>query len=221
MPFREIALSPGAGERAFRVYDPSGPYTDANAAIDVEKGLPRIRAAWARERGGVEEYTGRDVKPEDNGNVAGKHLARDFPNKPAPLRAISAPRAGVPSPLVGEGQGWGGFQNIEGRGSPHPQPLPTRGRGVRAAFAGRSTPPHHAIRIRPRRHRHQGDDLRRVPREPGPGSRARARQDRTRRRRELRRRAFPSTSHRSSSAMRSPADAPSSRPTSITPNWSR
>ncbi len=86
VPFREIALSEGAGEKSFRVYDPSGPYTDAQATIDVEKGLPRIRAAWVRERGGVEDYAGRDTRPEDNGNVSGKHLARDFPNKPAPLR---------------------------------------------------------------------------------------------------------------------------------------
>ena len=41
-----------------------------------------------RERGGVEDYAGRDIKPEDNGNVSGKHLARDFPNKPAPLRGL-------------------------------------------------------------------------------------------------------------------------------------
>ena len=88
VPFREIALSEGAAEKSFRVYDPSGPYTDAHATIDVEKGLPRIRAAWVRERGGVEEYVGRDIKPEDNGNVSGKHLARDFPNKPAPLRGL-------------------------------------------------------------------------------------------------------------------------------------
>ena len=86
VPFREIALS--AGEPALRVYDPSGPYTEAGASIDVEKGLPRMRAAWVRERTGVEQYAGRDIKPEDNGNVSGKHLARDFPNKPAPLRGL-------------------------------------------------------------------------------------------------------------------------------------
>ena len=86
MPFREIALT--GGEPAFRVYDPSGPYTDAAASIDVEKGLPRLRDAWVIERGGVETYVGRDVKPEDNGNVIGKHLARDFPHKPAPLRGL-------------------------------------------------------------------------------------------------------------------------------------
>src|SRR6476661_6103822 len=88
VPLREIALSKESGEDSFRVYDPSGPYTDAHATIDVEKGLPRIREAWVRERGGVEEYAGRDIKPEDNGNVQAKHLARDFPNKSAPLRGL-------------------------------------------------------------------------------------------------------------------------------------
>jgi phosphomethylpyrimidine synthase len=88
VPFREIAFSEGAGEKSFRVYDPSGPYTDAHATIDVEKGLPRVREAWVKERGGVEEYRGRDIKPEDNGNVQAKHLARDFPNKSQPLRGL-------------------------------------------------------------------------------------------------------------------------------------
>ena len=32
-----------------------------------------------KERGGVEQYQGRDIKSEDNGNVSGKHLARAFP----------------------------------------------------------------------------------------------------------------------------------------------
>jgi phosphomethylpyrimidine synthase len=86
VPFREIALT--GGEPAFRVYDPSGPYTDAAASIDVERGLPRPRGGWVSERGGVEPYAGRDIKPEDNGNVSGKHLARDFPNKPAPVRGL-------------------------------------------------------------------------------------------------------------------------------------
>ncbi len=89
VPFREIALTNEFGEPPFRVYDPSGPYTDTNAKIDVEKGLPRHREAWVRERGGVEQYAGRDIKPEDNGNVSGKHLARDFPNKAAPFRGLA------------------------------------------------------------------------------------------------------------------------------------
>jgi phosphomethylpyrimidine synthase len=88
VPFREIALSQQSGEGCVRVYDPSGPYTDAPATIDVTRGLARGREAWVLERGGVERYQGRDIKPEDNGNVAKKHLARDFPNKSTPLRGL-------------------------------------------------------------------------------------------------------------------------------------
>jgi phosphomethylpyrimidine synthase len=88
VPLREIPLTEGSGEEPVRVYDPSGIYTEADAAIDVEKGLKRARVAWVRERGGVEEYDGRPIKPVDNGNVTGKHLARNFPNTPRPMRAV-------------------------------------------------------------------------------------------------------------------------------------
>src|SRR6187401_3559616 len=97
VPIREIVLDPSSGEPPVTVYDPSGPYTDDNLVIDVERGLKRTRVDWVRERGGVEEYDGRPVQPVDNGNVSGKHLARNFPHTPKPLRASS------PSPLVGEG----------------------------------------------------------------------------------------------------------------------
>ena len=50
VPFREIVLSSGSGEPPFRVYDTSGPYTDEDAAIDVERGLPNLRAPWIAER---------------------------------------------------------------------------------------------------------------------------------------------------------------------------
>ena len=86
VPFREITLTKESGEPPFRVYDASGPYTDSNITIDVEKGLGRHREAWVMERGGIETYAGREIKPEDNGNVRGKALARDFPNKPQPMR---------------------------------------------------------------------------------------------------------------------------------------
>jgi phosphomethylpyrimidine synthase len=86
VPLREIPLSEGAGEEPVRVYDPSGIYTDNDAAIDVEKGLKRSRVEWVKERGGVEEYEGRPIKPVDNGNASGKHLARNFPNTPRPMR---------------------------------------------------------------------------------------------------------------------------------------
>src|SRR4051794_9840898 len=105
VPFREIALDPSAKEPPVRVYDSSGIYTDDNAGIDVEQGLKRIRAEWVRERGGIEEYEGRPIKPVDNGNVTGKHLARNFPNTPKPMRASS-----LPSPL------WGGSASEASRG---------------------------------------------------------------------------------------------------------
>ncbi len=57
VPFREIALTDPA-ETSFRVYDPSGPYTDTNAKIDVEMGMPRIREGWIKARGGVEILQG-------------------------------------------------------------------------------------------------------------------------------------------------------------------
>ncbi|MEE2691222.1 MAG: phosphomethylpyrimidine synthase ThiC [Pseudomonadota bacterium] len=88
VPVREIDLHPSANEPSVPVYDPSGPYTDPSVAIDVEKGLARQRTLWVKERGGVEEYEGRDVKPEDNGGASGKHLARAFPVRNRPLRGL-------------------------------------------------------------------------------------------------------------------------------------
>jgi phosphomethylpyrimidine synthase len=88
VPVREIALEASSGEPPVPVYDTTGPYTDPDATIDVEHGLPRRRTAWVKERGGVEAYEGRPIKPVDNGNVSGKHLARAFPQVHAPLRAL-------------------------------------------------------------------------------------------------------------------------------------
>ena len=69
----------------------------------MERGLPRTRIEWVKERGGVEEYEGRPIQPVDNGNVTGKHLARNFPNTPKPWRACSDPLPlSSPSPC-GEG----------------------------------------------------------------------------------------------------------------------
>ncbi|MEQ6357568.1 phosphomethylpyrimidine synthase ThiC [Lysinibacillus sp. M3] len=73
VPMREIALSPTTGsfgeeENApVRVYDTSGPYTEPAHKVDITKGLPALRSAWIKERGDVEEYEGRTIKPEDNG----------------------------------------------------------------------------------------------------------------------------------------------------------
>ena len=88
VPLREIILSKEAKEPNLPVYDTSGPYTDNDVVIDVEKGLKRARTAWVKERGGVEEYDGRVIKAVDNGNVTGKHLAREFPVQHKPLRGV-------------------------------------------------------------------------------------------------------------------------------------
>ena len=88
VPIREIALSESAKEPPLPIYDTSGPYTDPDVKIDVEKGLPRPRVAWVKERGGIEEYEGRPLKPVDNGNATGKYLARAFPNTPKPMRGV-------------------------------------------------------------------------------------------------------------------------------------
>ena len=91
VPFREIALS-DRNEAAVRVYDPSGPYTESNAAIDLAEGLPSVREGWieARRFAAAEP---RALKPEDNGNVSADHLA---PLCPAERKL----RAGKPGQLV-------------------------------------------------------------------------------------------------------------------------
>ena len=106
VPLREIALDACSGEPPLPVYDRPAPTPTMMPPSTSRTGLKRTRIEWVKERGGVEEYEGRPIKPVDNGNVTGKHLARNFANTPKPLRAIS------PSPLVGEG-GVG-----VGRGSP-------------------------------------------------------------------------------------------------------
>ena len=88
VPLREIMLSEGAGEPNLPVYDTSGPYTDPAVTIDVNAGLARNRNAWVLERGGVEEYAGRKIKPEDNGNVSTEKAARAFSAYHQPLRGL-------------------------------------------------------------------------------------------------------------------------------------
>ncbi|KMQ65953.1 thiamine biosynthesis protein ThiC [Chryseobacterium sp. FH2] len=62
---REIQLSPtrltnGTLEDnpPVTIYDTSGPYTDENSEIDIEKGLPRIREQWILDRHDVEILDG-------------------------------------------------------------------------------------------------------------------------------------------------------------------
>ncbi|PZQ17074.1 MAG: phosphomethylpyrimidine synthase ThiC [Ancylobacter novellus] len=77
VPFREIRLT-DPKEAPVRVYDPSGPYTETDAPIDLKKGLPQVREPWIA-RLGLETIEGRAVKPEDNGNVGADKLVAACP----------------------------------------------------------------------------------------------------------------------------------------------
>jgi phosphomethylpyrimidine synthase len=106
VPFREVALHPTANEPPLTIYDPSGPYTDADAKIDIDSGLARTRTAWVKARGDVEEIEGRAVQDVDNGNVSAEKLTPPFPKQPRILRAkagacvtqLEYARAGIITP---------------------------------------------------------------------------------------------------------------------------
>src|ERR1041384_586658 len=98
VPFREISLAPTkriSGEievnEPVRVYDTSGPWGDEAVTLDVEQGLPPLRADWIRARGDVEEIQGRAVTPIDDGYLSEKHAAsaeerkRPTPNVQRPM----------------------------------------------------------------------------------------------------------------------------------------
>src|SRR5215213_4471182 len=92
VPFREVAVHPSANEPPVTMYDTSGPYTEPTAAIDIEKGLSKVREPWVVSRGDVELVENpREVKPEDNGFAKGGALAPQFS---APRRVYRA-RAGA------------------------------------------------------------------------------------------------------------------------------
>ncbi len=91
VPFREIALTT-ASEPPVRVYDPSGPYTETDARIDLSAGLAPVRENWIAARG-FETTGGRAVRAEDNGNVAPDRLV-------APCPATRVLRVGAAGTLV-------------------------------------------------------------------------------------------------------------------------
>ncbi|ACB79793.1 thiamine biosynthesis protein ThiC [Methylorubrum populi BJ001] len=90
VPYREIALS-DPKEEAVRVYDPSGPYTETDAAIDLEKGLSPVREPWIVGRG-YAAVKPRDVKPEDNGFASADKLVAPCPAERTIRRAEAGQR---------------------------------------------------------------------------------------------------------------------------------
>ena len=95
VPMREIELARtptifgGEENVALAVYDTSGAYTDANAVIDLSRGLAPLRAAWIAERGDTELLSGLSSefgrKREHDPKLA--HVR--FGNRPPPRRAIA------------------------------------------------------------------------------------------------------------------------------------
>ena len=80
VPVREINLSPAKSfngrieiNEPVRVYDCSGPWGDPAFKGTSDEGLPALRRDWITQRGDVAEYDGREVKPQDNGYLSGKH----------------------------------------------------------------------------------------------------------------------------------------------------
>ncbi|WP_292114815.1 phosphomethylpyrimidine synthase ThiC [Brevundimonas sp.] len=109
VPFAEIAVHPSANEPPVTVYDPSGPYTDPDATIDIHRGLAEVIAPdWRLARGDIAPETSpREVRPEDNGHASGKHLApafdvsrhRVFKGVPGrPVTQLEYARAGIVTP---------------------------------------------------------------------------------------------------------------------------
>jgi phosphomethylpyrimidine synthase len=110
VPLREVSLNAtrqanGQVEEnpPVRVYDTSGPWGDPDVKCDEREGLPALRREWIVGREDVEEYTGREVKPEDDGYLTAgaaeyaqmktKGRLEYFPGlRRAPLRAKAGRR---------------------------------------------------------------------------------------------------------------------------------
>ena len=96
VPMREIAISPTRSvdgrlepNAPVRVYDCSGPWGDPEFQGAVEEGLPALRASWIRSRGDVQEYDGREVKPQDNGYLSRQHA--EYASKAERNRLVEFP----------------------------------------------------------------------------------------------------------------------------------
>ncbi len=96
VPVREIALSPTktfSGEleanAPVRVYDCSGPWGDPAFTGTSDEGLPTPRAKWVADRKDVEAYDGREVLPQDNGYLSGKHA--EYASKAEKNRLVEFP----------------------------------------------------------------------------------------------------------------------------------
>ena len=109
VPFREVRVHPSANEPPVTMYDPSGPYTDPDARIDIKRGLNAVVGPdWRLARGDIAPVEApREVRPEDNGHASGRHLAPRFDTanhrvfrgvSGRPVTQLEYARAGVVTP---------------------------------------------------------------------------------------------------------------------------
>jgi len=96
VPMREISVTPTKSytgavtpNEPVRVYDCSGPWGDPAFTGTPEEGLPALRRDWILQRGDVEEIDGREVKPQDNGYLSGKHA--EYASKAEKNRLVEFP----------------------------------------------------------------------------------------------------------------------------------
>src|SRR5688572_29707251 len=96
VPMREIQLTPTKAfngqleaNEPVRVYDCSGPWGDPSFTGTSDEGLPTPRAAWVAARADVEAYDGREVLPQDNGYLTGKHA--EYASKAERNRLVEFP----------------------------------------------------------------------------------------------------------------------------------
>ncbi len=96
VPMREIVLSPTKSfngkieeNEPVRVYDCSGPWGDPDFTGTSDEGLPALRAQWISGRADVAEYDGREVLPQDNGYLSGKHA--EYASKAERNRLVEFP----------------------------------------------------------------------------------------------------------------------------------
>ena len=73
VPFRDIAVKDTGAAASVRVYDTRGPWGDEETPCDPRMGLSPVREQWILDRADTEEYTGRNITPEDNGFLSAKH----------------------------------------------------------------------------------------------------------------------------------------------------
>ncbi len=103
VPFREITLTRTKLANGYeenppvRVYDTTGPASEQGVAPDgtvtmhdVRKGLAPMRREWVMARGDVEEYEGRNVRPEDNGYSNEDQLIRAYSKEKGKLEYFPA-----------------------------------------------------------------------------------------------------------------------------------